>query len=446
MVRTLGPVLAAALLLGCWPSATGAQTPLRLEDVIARAKTASPRARATEAAAREAGSRVIQARAGQLPRAELSHGWQRGNQPVFVFGSTLLQRRFTAGGFALDALNHPDPLTNVRTALVVTQPIYDGGLTRGSIRASELARDVAELASEQASRDLALAAVHAFGRVARWDAAHRAATGALEAAESDLTRARDRRDAGLATDADVLAVEVHASAIRHRLAEADGERRVARGELNASLGQPLDDPIDVVLPPVTSEPQSAVPQPTDRLEEMALRTRADTRIADVQASLASTAVNLARATFLPRVDAMAGWEANGTRATNGASSWMGGIEVTLNLFKGFGDRAKLAEAEEARRRQRAEREAQETAARLDVRAATVRLESARARQRTGAQAVSHAREAQRIVRDRYEQGLATVTDVLRAAEALLDAESRAASAHVDVVVQTVALDHALGRL
>jgi len=56
------------------------------------------------------------------------------------------------------------------------------------------------------------------------------------------------------------------------------------------------------------------------------------------------------------------------------------------------------------------------------------------------------RSRRRIIRDRYESGLATVTDVLRAAEAALDAESRATGAETDVILQTVALDRAVGRL
>jgi outer membrane protein TolC len=39
-----------------------------------------------------------------------------------------------------------------------------------------------------------------------------------------------------------------------------------------------------------------------------------------------------------------------------------------------------------------------------------------------------------------------MTDVLRAAEATLDAESRAIAAGMDVILQAVALDRALGRL
>ena len=83
---------------------------------------------------------------------------------------------------------------------------------------------------------------------------------------------------------------------------------------------------------------------------------------------------------------------------------------------------------------------------VDVRGALAQLATARAREEAGRAALTQARESQRIIRDRYEGGLATVTDVLRAAEAALEAESRATTAEMDVILQTVALDRALGRL
>ena len=74
------------------------------------------------------------------------------------------------------------------------------------------------------------------------------------------------------------------------------------------------------------------------------------------------------------------------------------------------------------------------------------LAAARAREAAGRAALAQARESQRIIRDRYDGGLATATDVLRAAEASLDAASRSTAAEMDVILQTVALDRALGRL
>jgi outer membrane protein TolC len=59
-------------------------------------------------------------------------------------------------------------------------------------------------------------------------------------------------------------------------------------------------------------------------------------------------------------------------------------------------------------------------------------------------AVTQARESQRIVRDRYEQGLAESVALLRAAELVFEAEASEASASAGVLTARAALDRATG--
>ena len=60
--------------------------------------------------------------------------------------------------------------------------------------------------------------------------------------------------------------------------------------------------------------------------------------------------------------------------------------------------------------------------------------------------VAQARESERIIRDRYEAGLTTVTEVLRAADASLDADALNTEARIDMHVAAVMLERALGRV
>jgi len=140
MIRTSAPSVIVAGLLAALVtvSPAHAQVPLTLQEAIARATAGNLDARIAALAEKEAAHRVDQARAGYLPRVDASETWHRGNQPVFVFGSLLNQRRFTEADFALDALNHPDALDNFRVAVGAEQSIYDGGATRARVRAAEL--------------------------------------------------------------------------------------------------------------------------------------------------------------------------------------------------------------------------------------------------------------------------------------------------------------------
>jgi outer membrane protein TolC len=434
-----------AVLLTAFAAVNGAlaQTPLTLEEAIKRARGETADARALASAIAEADARIQRAQAGFWPRVDVTETVQRGNQPVFVFSSLLSQRQFTAANFAIPALNHPDPVTNTRTAVALEQPIYDAGLTRLGVQAAKLDRELALVAREAADQDLAFRAAQAFLRVLQLEAMVRASDAAVAAAESDRQRARARRDVGLVTEADGLAVDVHLANMHQRQIAAAGDLAVARMQLAESVGLPLTASVVPVRP--VSRLASANGN-GDALVQEALTTHPRLREADLQVQLADNGQRTARAALLPSLGVQGGWELNGSTLGAQQSSWVVGAEVRLNVFRGFADTARMAEARHARVRATAERERVAQRIEVDVRGTLAQLAAARAREEAGRAALAQARESQRIIRDRYESGLATVTDVLRAAEATLDAESRATFAEMDVILQTVALDRALGRL
>ena len=440
MIRTFRRLVGVMLALGL-PAAAEAQTTLTLDEAMARARADTPGARALAAGVAEATARVEQARAGFLPRVDVSESIQRGDQPVFVFSTLLSQRRFTAANFDVRNLNDPAAETNVRSTVTVNQRLYDAGATRLGVTAAELQRDLATIDRAKGSQDLALAAARSFIAVLQLESADRASAAAVAAAESDLERTRRRRDVGLVTDADVLSVEVHLADVRERHIASAGNLEVARIELVDALGLPLDQSVVLVRPG-----PSAPPPDTGALVGEALQTRPERQQADVQLGLAENSRRQARAAFLPRVGVGAAWEFNGSTWVTQRAGWVLGATVELNVFNGFADRARVTAAQQAAARAGAERERIARRIEVDVRAAVARVTAARARDVAGCAALAQARESQRIIRDRYEAGLATVTDVLRAAEAVFDAESRATTAELNVTLETVALDRATGRL
>lgn len=430
-------VFVLALVLATRASAQS----LTLADAMARARTITPEARSAAAAAGEAEARVGEAQAGYLPRVDLIESIQRGNHPVFVFSSLLAQRRFGMADFALQSLNHPSAVTNVRSSVLIEQPVFDGGATRAAVRGARIASELAAAAEDSAGQDLALRAAAAFVRVLQLDAEGRATQGAIDAAQSDLDRAVARRDSGVVTDADVLAVEVHLAEMRARRITAAGDLAIARVALNAAIGAPLDDQAPLAPPPV---PGSTVP-----IAELVLQARessAEQRLAALRAEAADAALAAARAALLPRVLLQGGIEADGSGPTGQRANWVVGASVQFNVFRGGGDAARVREARFGQARAGAERQRIERDLEADVRAAGIRLETARAREQAVRAALAQAVESRRIVRERYEAGLATITDVLRAAGAVLDAEARASASGLAVVLEAAALERAVGRL
>jgi outer membrane protein TolC len=418
-----------------------AQTPLTLTAAIARAHAQNPDAGSTAAAEREAALRIQQARAGYWPKVDVTEGWQRGNQPVFVFSSLLAQRRFTAADFALDALNRPDPVNNFRAGVSIEQPLFDAS-TKASVAAAGIGRDIATATRLAVDRDLTASVTAAYGRVLVATAVRESAAAAAETARADRELAANRRDAGRATDADVLQLDVYLSRTREQEIRAAADERIARAELNQLMGEPLGEAflLDRALTSPVADAADLV-----ALEAEALKNSPDVKVAALQVQLADTNVNAARGAFLPQVRAQGGWEFNGATWNARASGWVVGAVARVTVFHGFADTARLAEAREQTTRRGLERVKAETAARLDVHVALARLEAARASEAVGRAAVEQARESQRIIRDRYEAGMTDAASLLRAAEAAALARTQQITAQVAVLTGTAALERALGR-
>lgn len=230
--------------------------PLTLEAAIQEALAHNRSLRTARSATVEAEARIKEARASFYPRINVVESWQRGNLPVFVFSSLLASRKFAAANFAIDALNHPNPQGFFQTSVGIDQLLFDGGRARSLLRAESLRRDVTMSATDEAAAGLVLAVTQTYGRVLVAQAARRAAEAGGEAAREDLTRVRARRDAGMATEADVLSLAVHVSDLDQRRIQAEGDAAVARAELNRLMGSAIDRDYRLEVPAQAVDPGS----------------------------------------------------------------------------------------------------------------------------------------------------------------------------------------------
>jgi outer membrane protein TolC len=431
--------LSLALILIA-PGRTDAQTRLSIDDAIARATTQSTVVRVSTAEEREAGARRDQARAGLWPTVDFAESWQRGDQPLFVFSSLVAQGRLTNPAAAGDAYAGSAAISNYRSVFSIDAPIFDPAV-RASIRIAELGVNIAAVRREAAQQDVALAVVAAYGSVVDAVARRRVVGASLDSARSDLALAEQRRDQGLVTDADVLQMQLHLAAARERAIRAEADETVARARLNQIIGAAIDDTF--VVDDLAASVASLTPVAND--EMTAVRTRPEARLAALNQSLADATRAAARAAFLPRISALASWEANGGQWNARSSGWTAGVVARTNLFRGFADRARLAEAAELQHRRDIEREGIDNAIRVDVRETRARLDAAIATADVAEAAVAQAVESHRIIRDRYEGGLTDISALLRAAEGVQAAEARRVTAHVEAIVATAAWRRATGQ-
>jgi outer membrane protein TolC len=307
----------------------------------------------------------------------------------------------------------------------VEQTLFDGGRTLAAVQSAALQHDIASLTADETTSSVAVRTTEAYGRLLIARVAVRAADAAVAAAQEDLTRATLRRDAGSLNDADLLAASVRLAEARERRIQSAGDEAIARATLNQLMGSPLDRQYDLQEP----APPTAAATPNDEaLFLEAESSRPDLKRAAAAEQLAGTGLRQSRASWYPQVVAQAGVEASGTELTERAGAWLFGGELRWSWSPGG-----------------AEREDTRTSAQVEILTARQRLETALQRQTVAQESVLQSRESQRIVRDRFDAGVASTADVLHVAAAVLDADVRRISAIVDAMVSRAALDRAVGR-
>ncbi|HEX9163162.1 MAG TPA: TolC family protein [Thermoanaerobaculia bacterium] len=434
------PFLVSVLLIALAVSALGEE--LSLQQAVAIALERSPAMRTAAAQNDVAAARLAEARSAWLPRVDVTESYGRSNNPVFAFGSLLEQGRFGQTNFDPRTLNSPETLTNWRIALNVRYTLFDQFRRMDSSRQAASAVEQSNSALEESRQRTRLEVLSRFYGVIVAEAKRDVATDAVKTAEADAKAMRDKFEQGLIVESDALSGEVQLAQFRQQQIEAEGELAIARAALNTVLRR--DAEADVT--PRGELVARALPEIT--LADALARGRAargQIRSAALASDNARLQLQIARGSLLPRVDSYASWGASGQRISDRDNDRTVGVVASFDIF----DPAKFARSAEARAGVQAA-SAGEAAARdqvsVEIVAAWQHVRSARERIDLAARAVAQAQAAARIVRDRYEQGLTTITEHLRAQSAVVSARLNLLAARYEYVAGYAELLRSTGGL
>lgn len=412
---------------------------LSLAEAARLALEANPAITAARQQESAAATRVRQAETARMPRVQWQESVQGGNNPVYVFSSLLTQRRFNQGNFAVNALVRPDPLQNFQSQVGLEQSVYDFGRTQARRKEAETGQSLA--AEERKRRELEILThtARAYYGVLLAEAGAAAAEQALRSVEATRERAVALRNAQMATDADVLAVDVHLATAKEEIIQRRQQAEVARAALNHALGQPLDTAYTLTTP-LSGFAGGETPAVTSAQ-------RPEVRMAALQEDLAKARGAQASAMLRPEIGIRFMLEADRQNfVTKGGANWLAMGTFRWNLFDGGMARQMRAEAGHAAAAAASETRAASSAVALQVRQADAAIRAAAAREQVTDAAINQARETIRILRNRYGAGLANVTEVLRAETALLEAETRRLAALHDQRVARIEREAAAGTL
>lgn len=422
-----------------------AQQALTLRQAVDLALYSNPLAAASAAGEKEAEARIHQARSGYLPRLQFSESLQRGNNPVLVFSSLLTQHQFSDADFAIGSLNRPDAMNNYQSQLTVEQVLFDARQTSRSVEEARFTRQMAGEDARRSHSDIILNVLSAYFGVTLAEKNLEVTRQSVDSARADLNRAVSIYQSGRGTQADVLALRVHVAAMQEQQIRASNDLAVACAALNDALGVSLDRTFELTTPL-----ESGVGAPGGTIEEyrrLAAESRPEMRQAELAKSLARTRQQIAGVAYWPQVAFQGIVEADRQKfLSKGGANWFTAVTLRWNLWNGGETKARLEQARSAEVRAEALRQRTDSAVNLEVRKAYLALRAAAQRVEVASAATAEAEEAHRIIQNRYQAGLITITELLRSEAALSAARTRRLAAVYDHRVAAASLEHSAGTL
>jgi outer membrane protein len=413
--------LMAVTVMSVLVAANGrAGEPLSLADAMQRARAGAREVNAATARLEAATARLEQAKGYRLPSISLEESWVNTDSPAEAFALKMNQERFSFNDFVTSDPNDPDRLTTAITRLEVVLPLYTGGEVSGRVSQATTAADAAARNASWAADQAALAAAEAYVMLGQ----AREYVGLLERArdtvQAHVDVARAYVEQGMLVRSELLRAEVELARVEDVLQEAHGRERIAAANLAFRLG--ADEKASFDLQPLPAP--AALADTLDGFLATAAE-RADLVAARAMLRAGELEETVRRAAFRPQVGVVArGDLVDDTLFGSHGSSTSVMARASINLFAGGADKAALAAAQWEVKAGREDVTRFAEGVRLDVRQAYEEATTARARHATAARALDAAREAERITDERFKSGVVRMIDVLDAATARREAETR----------------------
>lgn len=390
---------------------TAQNTPLTLQQALSIALEKNPARKIALAEEKAASARADEARSALLPHAGFSETATHSNDPVYVFGSKLRQRRFTAADFGLNALNASLPFGNFNTRFDGTWNLFDSFASSHGISRAQRMKDAAAHQLDRADQEIIFRAINSYYAVLLAQERLDVASQSFKTAQAILQQSGNRYRSGVVVESDYLAAQVRVAQRNGELIRARNDLAFARAELATSMG--LDAGTELALTETLAE-KTFSPISLDDAEKQAVQTRPDLNAMRSQQAAQQQSVAMTKSVFGPRVNAFADWEMDNPTlvAGGGGNNWTAGVELQVDLFTGGAKRAELSRERAIEQKAAAATQMTTDEVRLEVRRAYYDFDSARQQLDIARAAVKEAQEGLRINQNRYGSGLATITDLL----------------------------------
>jgi len=425
---------------------------LTVEQAVASATANNALIREAEARSRAAVEEHRAARAGLLPKASAAYRYARlGETPFMYFTRTTVGPHpavapayVVTGSERIEAATGPKD--NFHWEASFTQPLFTGFALTTRVKMAEIGIQIGAVQRDQAVADVVKQAKQAFYDVLMAEQMLGTARAAETTLEAHVADARQFYDQGIVAYNDLLQSQVALADVVRKRTLAEAGLEMAGAALNTVIGRDLETPVALV--PVDVLP--AAPAPLPALLDTAQSHRPELRFLELSLAKLNAGTRLAASAYYPAVALVGRYEQDGDdfRATDNNFRNSHNTTVALQAEWTFFEWGKTgAEVAKLRRDYEAlaaRADGVRDSIRLEVKNARVNLAVSLANIHTARTALVQADENLRITRLRFQQQVASSTEVLDATTAQSQAQTNLHAARYSAWKAEAELARAIG--
>jgi outer membrane protein TolC len=418
---------------------------VRLADCISQALGKNPSLQISEAKLQAAEARSSEAATSLLPQLRLS-GRAAELSKIDPFGLTL------GPPINLSMILFPSITENYSLKLTLQQPLFTGFKLQKNLEMAELNASATREDLTKDQSDLVLNVITAYWSLYRTVKIEEVIQQSVEQMSEHLKDVKNLLQQGMATDADVMKVQVQCSDVKVKQIEAKNAIRLASMALNslmrASLAteiMPIDTP--AISPNLT---WTLLQDNLPRLQSLAMDRRPERKSMLFRRDMSSAGVAAAKSGWYPQIFLAANYDyaRPNQRIIPPKDQWDGtwdvGVTFQWNIWDWYATAHQTAQAEALLRQSEAGIVQLEDAVVLDVAQQYYSAQTAREKVEVAFGGMEQAQESYRMTSEKYKNGLTSNTELLDAETALLQAKLTHTQAVVDYTLAIARLKKAVG--
>lgn len=360
----------------------------------------------------EAAAALREAQDKKLPDASVSGSYLRLNSANF----DLKTKDNNNGGSTGET---PKVNQAVYGLLNVSLPIYSGGRIRYGIESASFLQKAAQLDAEEDKEEVAQNLIEAFANLFKAKTAVRLMQENLLQSQQRVKDLSNLEKNGLLARNDLLKAELQSSNIELSLLDAQNNWQLANVNMDLMLGLPTTTELQLDTTDVQKKDDQRV---LEDYVQAALSNRKDMAATDLRKKAAETGVKAIKAEKYPSLSLSGGYIAADIPKVLSVTNAMNlGVGVSYNIGSLWKNKAKVSQAESRVKQWVIAESILDDNIRLQVNKDYFSLLSNRKKIEVYAKAVEQAQENYRIVKNKFENSLATTTELLEADVAQLQA-------------------------